>query len=187
MKVQRNEVVDYATYAEDIRPAFQKKVLEQKRVRRLHVGEHLTFLFENHDTVLYQVQEMMRVERIVKEADIQHEIDTYNGLLGPKGGLGCTLLIEIDSPEERSVKLSAWLDLNKSLYIETEDGTRVAPTWDDAQVGDTRLSSVQYLHFELGGRAPIAIGCSFDDPSVAAHSVLDDAQRAALRADLQAS
>ncbi len=62
------------------------------------MGPHLTFLFENHDTIRYQVLEMVRTERMVKDADIRHEVDTYNELLGARGELGATLLIELDDP-----------------------------------------------------------------------------------------
>src|SRR5262245_56371981 len=95
--VERNEIVDYATY-EDMRDKFRREVIDVKAPRRIHVGEYITLLFENHTTVRYQIQEMMRAERIVRESDIRHEIDTYNELLGKDGELGCTLLIEITDP-----------------------------------------------------------------------------------------
>ena len=79
--VERNEILDYVTYGEE-RSTILEDVLEQKKPRRIHVGDYLTFLFENHDTVRFQIQEMIRVELIVKESDIQHEVDTYNELLG---------------------------------------------------------------------------------------------------------
>src|SRR5690606_24919438 len=83
-KVERSELLDYVTYEEQ-RAEIRPRMLETKRPRRITVGPYLTFLFENHDTVWYQVQEMMRSERIVKEADIRHELDTYNELLGDEG------------------------------------------------------------------------------------------------------
>lgn len=86
--VKREEILDYITYTEK-RSELQSSVLKQKEPRRIHLGEYLTFLFENTDTVRYQIQEMMKAEQIVKEEAIQHEIDTYNELLGSKGELGC--------------------------------------------------------------------------------------------------
>ena len=80
-RVERQSIVDYMTYEEQ-RDQTRKEVLEVKRPRRIHVGEYLTFLFENCATIRYQVQEMMRIERIVREADILHELSTYNELLG---------------------------------------------------------------------------------------------------------
>lgn len=181
--VQRDELVDYVTYASEIRPTYRKRMVEEvKPVRRIHLGEHVTFLFENHDTVLYQVQEMMRVETIVRESDIQHELTTYNELLGKPGELGCTMLIEIDDEAQRAVKLAAWLPLVSHLYAELEDGTRKAAQFDERQVGDDRLSSVQYLTFPVGGACPVAIGCSFELYDV--RHALTAAELAALTSDL---
>ena len=93
--VERKEIIDYVTYEEQ-RDAVRDEAMAAKALRRVHIGEYLTLLFENHLTMRYQIQEMVRVERLVKEADIQHEIDTYNEVLGGEGEFGCTLLIEID-------------------------------------------------------------------------------------------
>jgi hypothetical protein len=179
-KVQRSDVLDFQTY-NDRREAFRRRVMEEKDKRRVHLGEHLTFLFESTDTILYQVQEMMRLEQIVREKDIQHELDTYNQLLGGDGELGCTLLIEIDDVNDRNQKLKAWLQLPAHLYIEVEGGERVRALWDQAQV-DTRLSSVQYLKFPLQGRPPIAIGS--DHPQLVLHAALSDEQRRTLASDV---
>jgi len=181
-KVQRSDVLDFQTY-NDRREAYRLRVMEEKAKRRIHVGEHLTFLFESTDTILYQVQEMTRLEQIVRDKDIQHEIDTYNQLLGGEGELGCTLLIEIDDVNERNRKLSAWLQLPAHLYLRLDDASRARAVWDPAQVGDTRLSSVQYLRFPVGARAPVAIGC--DHPQLALESPLSEAQRHTLAADLR--
>lgn len=182
-KVSRADVVDYQTYT-DRREAFRERVLAAKAPRRVHVGEHLTFLFENKLTILYQIQEMMRVERIVRETEIQHEIDTYNELIGERGELGCTLLVEIDSPEERAVKLREWLELPKFLYAELEDGTRVPAQYDERQIGDDRLSSVQYMRFDTGGEVPVALGSAL--PQLEIRTELTKAQRAALAKDVAA-
>jgi hypothetical protein len=181
--VERSEIVDYQTYAE-LRSEIREAVLKEKEVRRIHVGPHLTFLFETHATMRYQIQEMMRAEQIVKEADILHEIETYNEVLGGPGELGCTLLIEIETPEERAVKLAAWLELPKTLYAKLEDGTKVRPTYDERQVGEERVSSVQYLKFRVGEKAPVAIGCDHDDAELHHETALDAAQKGALQKDL---
>lgn len=178
--VQRDEIVDYLTYT-DTREATRASVLEAKRLRRILLGP-LCFLFENRETVKYQVQEMMRVERIVREKDIQHELTTYNELLGGPGQLGCSLLIGIPDEAERDAKLRAWLGLLPTLFAELPDGTRVRPTWDERQVGTDRLSSVQYLMFDLGGQTPVAMGCEHE--GLPDRVALSDEQRAALTADL---
>ena len=180
--VERGELVDYQTY-KDNREQTRPRVLDLKAVRRIHVGGVLTFLFENRDTVRYQVQEMMLAERIVKEAAIQHEIDTYNGILGGPGELGCSLLIEIDDPGTRAAKLREWLALPRHVYVRLEDDRRVYARYDAGQVGEDRLSAVQYLKFDTDGSVPVAVGC--DLPAQSAETVLTAAQRQALREDLR--
>ena len=179
--VERAEIIDYMTY-EERRDALRSKVMAAKALRRVHIGEYLTLLFENHLTMRYQIQEMVRAERIVKEADIQHEIDTYNEVLGGDGEFGCTLLIEIDDPAIRDVKLKEWWRLPERMYLLLEDGTRVWATFDERQRGDDRVSSVQYLKFNTGGRVPVAAGV--DLPELQAETSLNDEQRQALREDL---
>jgi chromosome condensin MukBEF ATPase and DNA-binding subunit MukB len=181
--VERSEILDYVTYEEQ-RAEIRASAMRAKDARRVHVGSHLTFLFENHETIRYQVLEMTRAERMVKEADIRHELETYNELLGQGGDLGCTLLIEIADPAERAEKLSRWMSLVARLYARLEDGTKARPTYDMRQVGDQRLSSVQYLKFPVGGRAPVAIGCDHADPSARGETELSAEQREALRQDL---
>ena len=122
-KVRRSELLDYQTYA-DGREAFREKVFAIKKPRRVLVGGCLNFLFETTDTVRYQVQEMMRVERIVREKDIEHELSTYNAILGDAGQLGCTLLIEFDDPAVRDERLRSLVTLPQHLYLELEDGER---------------------------------------------------------------
>lgn len=180
-KIERSEIVDYQTYA-DTRDETRAAALAAKAARRVQVGDAFTFLFENRETVRYQIQEMMRVEKIVREAEIQHEIDTYNELLHDEGTLGCSLLIGIDDPEERDRKLREWRGAIDTIYAKLPDGTKARPSYDPRQVGDDRLSSVQYLAFEVGAEAPVAIG--IDHPDIALETELTDAQRAALQADL---
>jgi len=182
--VERSEIVDYQTY-EELRADVREAVMKEKEHRRFHVGPYLTFLFETHATMRYQIQEMMRAERIVKEAEILHEIETYNEVLGGPGELGCTLLVELDDPEARATKLAAWLELPKTLYAKLADGTKVRPIYDERQVGEERVSSVQYLKFPVGDAAPVAIGCDHADPELHHETELTAAQRAALQKDLE--
>jgi hypothetical protein len=179
--VQRSEIVDYQTY-EETRKAFQERVFDAKARRRVHVGECFTFLFENALTVRYQIQEMMRAEKLVKEKEILHELETYNALLGGPGELGCSLLIEIDDPIERSVKLREWLALPERIYALMEDGVRIRPRYDESQRGQDRVSSVQYLKFPVNGKVPVAI--CVDLPGIEAETRLTDYQKAALAEDL---
>ena len=180
-QVTRQEILDYVTYEEE-RDKLRKKIMKIKNLRRINVGGVLSFLFENTDTVRYQIQEMVRVERIVKETDILHEIKTYNELLGNSGELGCTLLIEIDDSEERQEKLIQWLDLPNHLYLSLKDGSRIRASFDERQIGDSRLSSVQYIKFDTGGKTPFAIGS--DLPLLKAETTLTVEQQKALSEDL---
>ncbi len=181
--VQRDEILDWQTYA-DNRDAVRAEVMTVKAVRRIHLGEHLTFLFENHDTMRYQVHEIMRAERIVRETSIHEELKTYNGMLGGAGQLGCALLIEIEDEAERRPLLEAWLGLQECLYAETADGSRIYAEFDPTQVGRGRLSAVQYLNFSLES-GPVRLGSDFAALELTVD--LTEAQRAALAADLAAT
>lgn len=180
-KVLRDELLEIPLYERE-RNAIRRETMKQKKIRRVHVGDTLTFLFENADTVRYQIQEMIRAEGIRREKDVWHEVETYNGLLGGPGEIGATLLIEIDSPEERAEKLARWKDLPQSVYLLLENGTRVRPQVDPGQIGERRVSSVQYLKFFTGGEAPVAVGS--DHPESAGETRLSEEQRAALSRDL---
>jgi hypothetical protein len=179
--VQRNEILDYQTYEEQ-RDAIRTSAIAAKEARRVVVAEFLTFLFENQETVRYQVLEMVRTERLVKEGDIAHELQTYNELLGGSGELGCTLLIGIPDPADRDVKLREWIGLLPHLYVELDDGTRVRPKWDERQIGRDRLSSVQFLKFDVKGKVPRAAGSDF--PGLSDHVKLLPHTRTALARDL---
>jgi len=182
MKIDRSEILTFEEY-EPRREAIRARAMEEKRTRRVHLGA-LTFLFENVVTMRYQVQEMVRAERMRKPEEIQHEVDTYNEVLGSAGELGCSLLIEITDPQERDEKLRAWTGLPEHLYVKLEDGRKVRPVYDRRQVGEDRLSSVQYLKFPVGGANPVAVGC--DLPGIAGEVALTAEQRRALETDLRA-
>jgi hypothetical protein len=179
--VERSEVIDYATY-EDHREQFRAQVIEAKVSRRIHIGKHFTLLFENHLTILYQIQEMTRAERIVRESEILHEIQTYNELLGGDGELGCTLLIEIEEASLRDQKLQEWWPLPERMYLRLEDGKRIFATFDERQRGEGRLSSVQYLKFNTRGMVPVAAGV--DMAGLQVEVPLTEDQKQALRTDL---
>ena len=179
-RVQRSEILDYVTYGER-RDELRAAAMAAKGLRRANVAGVLTFLFENHETIRYQVHEMVRAERIVKEADIRHELDTYNELIGQGGDLGCTLLVELDDPRERAEKLVRWLDLPERLYARLADGRLVRPAIDERQRTEGKLSTVQYLKFPVGGAGPVAIGC--DHPELRGEALLSEATRAALFGD----
>ncbi len=167
---------------EGSRKEIRSAVLEAKRLRRVTAGGVLTFLFENTATIRYQIQEMVRAEHMTREEDVRHELETYNELLGATGELGVSLLIEVADPAERDVRLREWLDLPRHLYVELPGGEKVRPRFDERQVGTDRLSSVQYLKFDVRGQVPVAAGA--DLPGLTVETPLDPAQRRALAEDL---
>jgi len=181
--VKREEIIDYQTYSEK-REEIRDEVMKIKASRRIHLGKHLTFLFENHETIKYQIQEITRAERTVRESSIQEEIAVYNSLLGVKGQLGCALLIEISEEKERQPLLTAWLGLQEHFYLVLTDGSRVYAEYDPSQVGEDRLSAVQYLTFSLDS-PPVGLGCDFE--SLNEEIELSKEQMEALAEDLSAT
>lgn len=150
--VERKDICSPEEYAK-IRPEFRARVMAIKDRRRVSVGPYLTFLFENRDTVIYQVQEMVRAEKIHDERAVQHEIDTYNQLLPGDDELKATLLIEFDDPVVRAVKLKELLGLERHVSLVFGENT-VQALFDEEQMDSRRLSSVQYVCFPLAKAAP---------------------------------
>jgi Protein of unknown function (DUF3501) len=138
-------LADYEIERDNWRP----RVMALKDKRRVRVGDHLTFLFENHDTVRYQIQEMIRIERTARLEDIAHEVETYNELIPAENGLSASLLIEYESPEERDVRLRELLGLENHVWLAVGDLPPVRATFDDRQMSSVRISSVQYVKFDL--------------------------------------
>jgi hypothetical protein len=175
-------IADYEIERATLRPAM----IVLKDRRRVRVGEHLTFLFENRDTVRYQVQEMMRIERIVKPSEIAHEVATYNELIPAAGELSATLLIEYETPAERDVHLRELLGLDRHIWMEV-GGERARARFDERQIGNARLSSVQYLKFALTPKqcAAWALGAAIvtDHPHYQATRPLTEAELTELGAD----
>ena len=105
--------------------------------------------------------------------------------MGGPGELGCSLLIELADPAERDAKLRAWVGLPAGLYARLADGRKIRASFDPRQIGEDRLSSVQYLKFPVGAAAPVAIGC--DHEGLVVETALAPDQRAALQSDLDAA
>jgi len=181
--VNRSEIIDYQTY-EDHRAEIRREIFETKKHRRIHLGENLTFLFENHETIRYQILEIMRAEKIARESAIQEELNTYNNFLGKPGELACVLLIEIEAESDRKPLLESWMGLEKCIYLLDRKGNKIFAQHDPTQVGDRRLSAVQYLKFVIK-EPPVALGCTFDE--LAGEVELTKEQRNALAEDLAAT
>ena len=160
--VRRDEVLDLTGY-ERIREAFLAKTIALKRPRRISVGDRLTFIFENRDTVLFQIQEMLRAERAVKEEKIEDEIAVYNELVPGANELSATLMIEIPELRQVRAELDRLIGIDEHVFLEV-GGERVRASFDRKQFESDRISAVQYVRFPLGP----ALACKFCDPAVPA-------------------
>lgn len=147
--VQRSQILPYDEY-EKLRPLLRPLFIAEKSRRRLTAGEHLTLLFENAQTVWYQVQEMLRTERITTEEGIAHELDTYNELLPGPNELAATLLIEYTDPAERDERLRKLIGLENHVFLLIGE-RRHKVRFDLRQMNTERISSVQFVRFPIGG------------------------------------
>lgn len=147
--LQRGQILPLEQY-EKLRALLRPLFIAEKNRRRLAVGEHVSLLFENVQTVWYQVQEVVRSERIASEEGIEHELDTYNELLPGPNELAATMLIEFTQETQRGENLRklAGLEDHISLLIGER---RQKARFDLRQVSTQRVSSVQFLRFPLGG------------------------------------
>lgn len=189
--VTLDDVVGLERY-EAIRDAVRRRVIELKRARRVPVGDEVTFVFENHDTVYFQIQEMLRAERITDLDAVRDELAVYNALLPAPGELSATMLIEITQEERIAERLLEFLGIDEAVSLHVGDAHRVAAAFEPGRSRADKLSAVQYVRFGLPGAAQRA----FLDPAVPAHLVidhpayrartaLDGAVRASLSADLR--
>src|SRR5579883_942607 len=191
--VHRSEVLGLADY-ETVRERFRGRVIAEKRRRRVALGPKASAVFENRDTVLLQIQEMLRTERITRPAAIQHEIDTYNELLPGPDELSCTLMIEIPDAAEREAFLRAASGLERHVWL-ASGPRRVPASAVDRTAGEPadRTTAVHYLKFKLPREvadalrgaaehragAP-ALALEIDHPAYAARAALPPETTAAL-------
>ena len=179
-------LVDYDRERADLR----RRMIAVKARRRVGVGANLTILFENHDTVLYQIQEMLHIEKISDPDAIAHEMRTYNELIAEGDELGATLLIEYEDPAERDERLRELLGLEQHVWLAVDGVGECRAEFDTRQVSAKRISSVHYLRFPLGGDLADAIRNGalpeivVDHPSLSEQTLLTPDQAAALAEDL---
>lgn len=153
--VERGEVLGLADY-ETIRDRFRARVIEEKKRRRAALGPSMSIVFENHDTALMQIQEMLRTERITREGAVLHEIETYNQLVPGDHELSATALVEIDDKSERERFLFEAKGLDRSFSLVVE-GVRCAGKHDEARENPERTTAVHYLKFPLEQDAEAAL------------------------------
>ncbi|HJU27753.1 MAG TPA: DUF3501 family protein [Candidatus Binataceae bacterium] len=147
--VTLKEILPFEQY-EILRPRLRPLFIAEKDRRRFALCDHLTLLFENGQTVWYQIQEMIRTERIVDEDAIRHEIDTYNELLPRPNELSATMLIEYPDAASRDAALRAIVGLERHVWI-IIGKRRENARFDRRQMSTERVSSVQFVRFPLGG------------------------------------
>jgi hypothetical protein len=187
-KIDRSEILALGEY-EKVREHFRKRVVDMKKSRRMQLGPEMSIVFENHDTMLMQVQEMLRTERITNEKGIAHEIETYNELVPGDGELSATLFIEIPERERREEMLTRLCAIEEHVVLEI-DGTKNRATFEEGRRDAGRAAAVQYLKFPLSGDAIAAIkktkpaSLVFDHPSLNAKFDLPLSMVAALAEDL---
>jgi len=193
--ITRSEILSLGDY-EAIRPHFRARVIEEKKLRRVALGPHMSCVFENRDTVLMQIQEMLRTERITREGAVQHEIATYNQLIPGSGELSATVMIEIDERVTREKFLTDAIGVERHIAL-VVNGERTNATWDPERILPDRASAVLYLKFPLSeksGRAirdgassgqPPAIELLADHPHYEARTALAEPTKKSLAEDLE--
>ena len=162
-KIAYDEIRDIAAY-ERTRPEFRKRIIAMKAGRRMSVGERMTLLFENRETVRFQIQEMMRIERIVHEDAIRHEIETYNQLVPGENELSATMFIDVSDATLIREVLDGFVGLPQQCVWIDVGGERVDAIFDLEQSMDTRVSAVQYIKFRFTGTQ----AALFSDPAMPA-------------------
>jgi hypothetical protein len=190
-KLSREDLYTLEAYASE-RAAFRTRVLAHKRARSVAIGSHVTLLFEDRLTIQYQVQEMLRVERIFEAAGIEEELDAYNPLIPDGSNLKATMLIEYTDPDERARRLVDLHDIERrvALRIGTLPPVVAIADEDMDRSTDSKTSAVHFLRFDLdagqidalknGSAAEFAI----DHPHYHERAALSPDTRAALAADL---
>ncbi len=170
-KLTRDTLFSPEKYAE-VRKEFRNKVIKHKKNRQLHIGPDATLYFEDTLTMQYQIQEMLRVERIFEAGGIQEELDTYNPLIPDGRNWKATFMIEIDDEAERRKQLARMINIETAVWIKVDDMERVIPIADEDLVRTTedKTSSVHFLRFELTDKmvkalkqdAPLSAGIDHD-------------------------
>jgi hypothetical protein len=149
-KLTRQNLYSLEKYAE-VRNDFRSKVMQHKRDRRLALGENATLYFEDHLTMQYQVQEMLRSERIFEAAGIQEELDAYNPLIPDGSNWKATFMIEFSDVSERREKLAQLVGIEDRVWLQVGGLEKIRPIADEDLERDSeeKTSAVHFLRFEL--------------------------------------
>nr|WP_298724678.1 DUF3501 family protein [uncultured Steroidobacter sp.] len=190
-RLSRADLMSLEQYS-TARKEFRARVLEHKRNRLVAIGPNATWAFEDRLTIQYQVQEMLRVERIFESAGIQDELDAYNPLIPDGSNWKVTFLIEFPDPEERKRRLATMKGIEDRCWVQVEGLERSFAIADEdlERENEEKTSSVHFLRFELSAEmaakarsgAPVKVG--IDHPSYRYEVQLSQAQRDSLAKDL---
>ena len=174
--ITRESLMGLEAYAKT-RTEFRKQVMEHKKNRSVYLGNHVTLLFEDEITLRYQVQEMLRIEKIFEEEGIQSELDAYNPLCPEGSNFKATMLIEYGNIAERKVALAKLIGIEDRLFIQVEGQARVYAIADEDLERETaeKTSAVHFVRFELTPEmksalksgAQMMVGC--DHPNYPVH------------------
>jgi hypothetical protein len=175
-----------------IRPEFRTRVMEHKKLRRVSIGEHATLYFEDALVMQYQVQEMLRIERIFEQQGIQDELDVYNPLIPDGMNWKATFMLEYQDVEMRKHALAQLIGVEKALYIQVEGFPRVHPIANEDMDRETedKTSSVHFVRFELtqemvnAAKRDAQIVAGIDHPAYQEETIIEPAVRESLVSDL---
>lgn len=191
-QISQDSLMPLETYAR-VRPEFRAKVIAHKKDRAIQLGANVTLIFEDELTIRYQVQEMLRAERIFEQAGIVDELEAYNPLIPDGSNWKATMMIEYPDENERRGKLAQLIGVEDRVWVQVQGCDRVQAIADEDLERDNgqKTSAVHFLRFELSAtmvaalRSGVALAMGVDHPhySVTVAQV-PDAMRASLLADL---
>lgn len=149
-KLNRDNLFSLEKYAE-VRPEFRARVMAHKKNRRLPIGPNAALYFEDALTMQYQIQEMLRIERIFEAAGIQEELDAYNPLIPDGSNWKATFMMEYPDENERREQLQKLLGIERHVWAQVADFARVTPIADEdlEREDEHKTSSVHFMRFEL--------------------------------------
>lgn len=190
-KIRLADVKNLYEY-EKSREDFRRDIIALKKRRRVSVGNRLSFLFENRQTVLFQIQEMVRAERIVADERVQDEIDVYNDLLPGPGELSATMMIEIEDKSQIQPVLDALqgIDSGEHVWLQIGRDFAIPGQFEAGHSKEDKIAAVHFVRFALPPAARRAFGGEavavvVDHPSYRARTELPAEVRAALVEDLE--
>ena len=189
-QIARESLLSLEAYAR-ARNEFRARVIEHKKHRSVPLGAHLTVLFEDELTVRYQVQEMLRIERIFEDDGIQDELDAYNPLIPDGSNWKATMMIEYPDPEERRRRLADLKGIEDRVWVQVGGCARVHAIADEdlERENEDKTSSVHFLRFELDGgmrralRSGAGLAIGVDHPNYGASVEVEPETRASLASD----